>query len=263
MNSVMKIYFIITGHNCGELLAACFGSLLRQTSNQWHAIYVDDASTDNTLTIAQDHYFQHPHFFTILANETRALKSYGFLRAINGLSPNIIIAELDGDDELINIDTVSELIHLHTQFDLVYTNHTTTNFSKREWIKWRSTPLPPGWTRSYPIREAVWDINNFPGHLRTFKKFLFDQIDQADFVFNGELLKVAFDLVYYTILLEMTPTKKIYFHDKNCYHYKVREMNDQFIEDDLIAIGKKDEQHDMRQTQIDIWLKNKSPYLRH
>lgn len=259
----MKVYFIITGHNCEEEIAACFRSLLKQNSCQWHAIYIDDASTDRTLKVSQDFCQQYPQFFTILTNETRSLKAFSFLKAISGLSPDTVIAELDGDDELIDINTVRELLDLHMQFDLVYTNHITTNFSKRDWVTWRSTPLPVGWTRLFPERQSVWNTNNFPGHLRTFKKYLFDEINPVDFTFNGELLRVAFDLVYYTILLELTPTKKIYFLDKDCYHYKVREMNDQFIEDDLIATGVAEAHHDMRQTQIDIWLKSKPPYLRH
>jgi glycosyltransferase involved in cell wall biosynthesis len=227
-----------------------------QSSDDWKVIFVDDASTDNSLEIAKCWQIRRADKFVLLSNKIRGYKTVGFLRALEYIPLNEIVAELDADDTLFTNSVVQELNELHKKYDLVYTQHATSNYSSRTWEAWRSTELPVNWTRHFPSREKVWDQRNFPGHLRTFKRHLFELIDRAVLWYQGEPLKVAFDLVYYTCLLEMVPKEKISFYDKICYHYKVREKNDQFIEDDLLEADNREHMKHWCQTEIDKWLKS-------
>src|ERR1700733_4534135 len=98
----MTLYFIITGYNCAAYLADCFGSLVLQTSDNWHAVYVDDASDDPSIDIARAWQRKYPDKFTLLTNRVRLLKTAGFLKAIEYCPFDSIVAELDGDDALLS-----------------------------------------------------------------------------------------------------------------------------------------------------------------
>jgi glycosyltransferase involved in cell wall biosynthesis len=253
----MKIYFVSTGYNCENYIRECFDSLLCQTSNQWHCVFVDDCSVDNTFHIAKQYEIKYPIFFTALCNNERSYKAVGFQRAVSLINSDSIIAELDVDDELACSNTVEELLLLHKKFDLVWTQHTTINKSSRYWDVWRSTRLPSKWNRNHPKRSDIWSKIFFPGHMRTFKKFLYDKIDPACFYYKGDPIKVAFDLVYYTSLLEITPIEYTCFYNKVCYKYVIRDNNDQFIEDDItIQKGINEKNGAFCQTIIEKWFKS-------
>ena len=252
----MKVYFVSTGYNCENYISACFDSLVSQTSDKWHCVFVDDFSSDNTLCIAEQYKAKYPDFFTVLCNNKRSYKTVGFQKAISLINSNSIIAELDADDKLVSYDTVDDLLLLHKKFDLVWTQHITSNKSSRHWDAWKSTQLPSKWNRNYPKRDAIWSKAFFPGHVRTFKKFLYDKLDLTYFYYRGEPLKVAFDLVYYTLLLEMTPFEHTCFYNKICYEYLIRDKNDQFLEDDITKQGINQSNEAFCQTVIEKWFKN-------
>ena len=69
-------------------------------------------------------------------------------------------------------------------------------------------------------------------------------------------MHAAFDLVYYTALLEMAPVSAICFYNRELYRYNVWEHCEDFREKDLTAAGVKDSNRRMCQTEIDRWFKS-------
>ena len=55
-------------------------------------------------------------------------------------------------------------------------------------------------------------------HLRTFRKSLWDQIDQEDLKDNGEFYKVAWDMAFMYPMIEMA-AERVKFIDKILYMY--------------------------------------------
>ncbi len=96
---LMKPFFtvIICVFNRAELLPRALDSLLAQTEEDWEALVVDDASTDNTAQVVQN-YATNDRRITLLTRDvnggTSAARNTGILSA-NGL----FLTFLDSDDE--------------------------------------------------------------------------------------------------------------------------------------------------------------------
>lgn len=251
------IYFIVTGQQNESRLPECFDSLLSQTSSRWRCIYTDDASTDKSLAIAHTYKERWPKHFAVLTSPTRRYKTIHFFRACQLVPPSAIVAELDADDRLIDRDVVKDLSFLHMFFDMVWTQHVTTNLTKKKWDIWRSTPLPPHWSRNNGSGTDVWSKQYFPGHMRTFKRFLFDYIDFETFIFRNKIIKAAFDMVYYTTLLELVPDDFICFYDKTSYEYRILPHNEEFVEYALRSSVRAQDVPQRLQTAVDRWFKRK------
>lgn len=248
-------YFIVAGRQNGPWLSYCFESLLQQISADWHCIYVDDASTDQSVSVAEKYQKNYPEHFTILKNEQRLLKAVSFNKACKLIPSTAVVAEMDADDRLLSNGVVNDLIILHTFFDVVWTQHITKNLTDLPWDTWHSTSLAANWSRKSAADNSVWSKEYFPGHMRTFKRFLFDYLDPKLFIFQDEPLKVAFDMVYYSSLLELVPTNFICFYDKDCYEYRILPHNDEFIERSMIKSQPTKKTSVFFQTTVDAWFK--------
>ena len=182
------------------------------------------------------------------------------MKACDLVPMNGIVAELDADDRLIDKKAVTNLLTLHKLFDLVWTQHKTVNKTNQKWDTWKSTWLPEGWTRYYTRQdEDVWTKQFFPGHMRTFKKFLLNCLDSSVLQYGGKPVKAAFDLVYYTNLLEMVPSDAQCFYNQIVYEYNIWDHNEDFVELELVANNKKQENLDLSQVEMNHWLKKFPP----
>lgn len=261
MTAFSPLWFVVIGRNCAHTVRSCLDSLLAQELDAWRCIVVDDASDDGTLTLARRYADASGGRITVLRNDTRRFKAVSFLRALELVPEDGIVAELDLDDQLSSTSAVGDLLRLHARFDVVWTQHVTVNHTARPWTTWRSTPLPAGWTRRSAEGDRVWSASYFPGHLRTFKKYLFDRLDRAMFSYAGEPLRVAFDMVYYTAILELAPHALAFFYDRPLYTYNIWGHNDEFTEIDSVAAGLGAARPELCQSAMDRWFK-RLPVLR-
>jgi glycosyltransferase involved in cell wall biosynthesis len=250
-----ELCFVVTGRNCRSYAAACLDSLLAQRSTCWKGILVDDSSDDGTCDILASYQRQRPDKFELVVNSRRLFKAESFTLALQRLPPTSIVAELDLDDSLRDPCAVDDVLVLHRLFDVVWTQHQTVNHTKREWNTWRSTPLPSGWSRATAARERVWSKDYFPGHMRTFKKYLFDAVADESLLFDGQPLRVAFDMAYYTAIIESVPDSARCFYDKPVYTYNVWDHNDEFKELALARVGIQARHRAWCQSEMDKWFK--------
>lgn len=255
MPSFTPLWFIVTGRNCSHTVRTCLDSLLQQSSGAWRCVVVDDGSGDGTFELAREYARAHPERILALRNETRLHKAVSFVNALGLVPDDGIVAELDLDDELSSTSAVDDLLRLHAHYDVVWTQHATVNHTMRPWTTWRSTPLPAGWTRRVPEDDRVWSASYFPGHLRTFKKYLFDAIDSRTFLFEREPLLVAFDMVYYTAIVELAPDPLVCFYDRPIHRYHVWPHNDDFLEIDTRSAGLHASSRRLCQSEMDRWFK--------
>ena len=249
---------IIIGRNCERAVKGCLGSLLSQACQDWECIIVDDHSDDETYEIARSITECDPRF-RLLRTSRRSFKAACFDLALELTRPNSIIAELDLDDHLSSSDAVGAILCLHVRYDVVWTQHVTVNRSPRPWTMWRSTPLPRNWNRRTAGDNRVWSKDYFPGHLRTFKRYLIDQLNRENWLYNGMPVKVAFDMVYYTAILEVAQSGTKCFYNKDLYTYNVWPNNDDFTEVDLKLDGLAHLNPDMCQSAMDSWFKREAP----
>jgi hypothetical protein len=148
--------------------------------------------------------------------------------------PHEVIVELDGDDQLLGADVAIEIAALHRDFDVVWTQHLIDHRDFPNWDIWHSTPLPDRWTRLEPWRPSIWTRDMFPGHLRTFKRHLFDVVREQDLKWDGEWIRSAADVAYFTPILEAAPEPWKYHYARPCASYRITAAND-FLNDHVAA----------------------------
>lgn len=92
----IKISIITPAYNAAQYLAECIGSVQSQTYENWEMIIVDDASEDNTYSIAEEYAMQDKRIKLIRHNV-----NYGVAKARNmalSVASGGYIAFLDADD---------------------------------------------------------------------------------------------------------------------------------------------------------------------
>lgn len=224
------VSFNVTTRNCSQYLEKCLKSIVNQCDDNWSCVVTDDASDDGTWEVVKKYEIITKGKIKGIRNTERLWKARNFHNATINLTPYTIVIELDGDDYLIDENVVSEIRRLHQTYDLVWTQHEIDKEHYVDWHSWTSTLLEWNWTRNFPARNAIWNKAHHPGHLRTFKKFLYDEIPIDDFMFNNKWVKTAFDCIYYTALIEMTEPRLRYFYDKSLLIYNVLPHNDTFMD---------------------------------
>lgn len=225
-----RVVFVITVRNAANWIAQCLHSVRRQRGDHWRAIVVDDASEDDTWRQMSEFAQEWPTSLTLQRTRTRRWKMFNFAHAMRECEPHEVIVELDGDDWLLRDDVATEIASLHRNFDAVWTQHTIDHGAFPDWDVWHSTSLPDRWTRHEPWRPSIWTRDMFPGHLRSFKRSLFDVVRDEDMRWNGEWIRSAADVAYFTPILEATAEPWKYHYARPCACYRITAAND-FLKD--------------------------------
>lgn len=136
-----KVSVVATCHNLARYLDDALQSVIRQTSNDWECLIVDDASTDNTRTIAALRVKSDDRFRYLKTPENLKLsgaRNYGWQHA-NGR----YIIFLDADDMLAPnaLDTLSQALDIRSDLHIVYGRLDTVNDQGEEQ---KRNPFPSG-----------------------------------------------------------------------------------------------------------------------
>lgn len=107
-----RVAIVVTAHNESSLLADCLRSLLRQTTDAWECVVMDDKSTDDTLDVARSVAGNDPRF-RIYAND-RNVGQGPQRNAGVSLTSAPFVAFLDGDDFLFAEAIASRLAALES-----------------------------------------------------------------------------------------------------------------------------------------------------
>ena len=193
---------IINCGPCEEWIGHCLSSLRSQSVRDWEAFVtvdnVGDRTYQNAVTARG-----HDARINIHRNEGR---HYSMRNLIDGIArskaePDDIIVILDGDDWLMHDDSLRIIARTYAQENCWLT-----------YGSWRSNdPRTPGCWPPYPddtmdFRSLQW----LGTAIRTWKKWLWDQIDPAGFRDRyGEHFRVVEDLAAMFPMMEMTTTRRM------------------------------------------------------
>jgi glycosyltransferase involved in cell wall biosynthesis len=212
---------IVPVYNAVEYIGKCLDSIFSQNYKEFRVVVIDDCSDDGTIEVVKkypvDIYINKQHMGTGLVGMIEAIRIFG--------KEEDIIVEVDGDDWLAGDFVLSYLNDVY-QDDVWLTYGQYSPLSgkyknyccdlldikvKNEIGEWVDRPQ-----HSYNYRESgIWVTS----HLRTFKKWLWDKIDDNDFRDeNGEYLKFACDAAAMYPMIEMAGIH-IKFIDKVLYIY--------------------------------------------
>src|SRR5271170_2059939 len=91
---------IIPSRNNSEWCERNIGMLANQDYDNWHAIYINDASTDDTAekVVALSTYYQLEDKITLINNETRQGAMANIYKAVHMCNDSDIVITYDGDD---------------------------------------------------------------------------------------------------------------------------------------------------------------------
>jgi glycosyltransferase involved in cell wall biosynthesis len=190
---------IIPSYNNNTWYKQNLDSLLSQTYDHWHAIYIDDNSSDGTGDAVQAYLEQHTknNAITLIKNSKRLGALSNIYTAIMQCPDDAIIVTLDGDDWFAHPRVLERINQIYQDSHV--------------WMTYGSYQIYPdkligGWQ---PIPKKVIETNNFRNapwystHLRTFYAWLFKRIQREDLMHEGLFLQVTWDMAFMFPMLEM------------------------------------------------------------
>ena len=220
--SEQEIVVVSTFYNCQDYIARCIESVVTQDYDNYRHILIDDASTDNTVDILLAALDRLPDYiqdkFSIVYNQERLGAVYNQVTAIREISnPNAIVMILDGDDSLVNDNTI------FNYYNSVYDGNTEFTYgscwSMADSIPLISQPYPEQvrQTRTYRQHHFNWILPYT--HLRTFSKYLIDGLDDSMFKNQGQWFRAGGDGSTFYALIEAADPNRVKCLQQIVYNY--------------------------------------------
>ncbi|MGF9562854.1 glycosyltransferase family A protein [Neorhizobium sp. JUb45] len=198
----------MTGRNCDRYVKRAIASIAEQTLDAVHILFIDDASTDETASIAQAELTRlFPDKHTLISNELqygKARNAWEHLRPRAGKTD--FIAVVDADDQLISPTILERMRQFYIAgHDVVWTNYATDSG-----FIGGNKALDP----NVPPRRQGWKTS----HFFSFRAELLLTVPVEYFQNSqGEWLKAACDIALAMPILDQTRRYK--FIPENAYRY--------------------------------------------
>lgn len=217
-------------YNAEEYIRKCILSVASQDYDNYQMVLINDASTDNSLKIVQETLELFPEAlrkkFIVINNEQNMGAVHnqvmGFLKA----SDDDIIMLLDGDDCLIPDNNIFHY------YNTLYDGSTEFTYGSM-WSQADDIPLIAQEypehvkeTKTYRQHHFAWAIPYT--HLRTFKKYLVNNIPLTEFQDDaGNWFRAGGDNATFYSILEQADPKKVKALQKIVYSYNdINPLND-------------------------------------
>jgi FkbM family methyltransferase len=225
------IVIISPFYNCATYITKCIQSVAGQDYDNYVHILIDDCSTDNTVEVVKATVSALPKevqdkFLLAVNTENQGAVRNQIERIRSLTNNNSIIMLLDGDDSLVNDNTI------FSQYNALYDG--TTEFSYGScWSMVDNIPLI-----SQPYPEHVKQARDYRNHhfnwilpythLRTFRKYLLNDIPDSLFQNErGEWFKAGGDGSVFYALIETADPDKVKCLQDIVYNYNdINPLND-------------------------------------
>ena len=207
-----KFIVVVPHYNAEKWVLKCLKSLKLQEYSNYECIIMDDASTDNSTSLIEKFIKDEDKFTLVRNRENIGPLGNAYLAVMNhtnhAASDDIIVI-LDGDDFLYSKRTLNILNDCYNSNDCWMTYGSDINLSDRKRGKF-SQAIPEYVIDNNLYRQFKWTTS----HLRTYKKFLVENVDIRDLKDDqGAFFKAAGDLAMMFPMLEMSREKACYIHD--------------------------------------------------
>ena len=198
---------VVPVRNAEKWIGKCLQSVVKQREQGlgFDCTVIDDASSDGTWDEIQKVVAKDFRFKTI-QNNVRSGSLFNICRTISNQSnrqPADVIVIVDGDDWLVHEDVFRTL---------------RNEYMKGAWMtygSWRDTSGKLAWMGAYPARVAREGLHRTVpwagSHLKTFKRFLFDQVQPDAFKNDaGEWFTIGGDVALMIPMLEMARQRAVF-----------------------------------------------------
>lgn len=186
-------------------------ALRTQNYDNWHAIYINDASTDDTRQKVENFIekYQLQDKITLINNETKQGAMSNIYKAVHMCNDTDIVVNYDGDDWFSGPDSLTILNQAYEDENI--------------WMTYGSYSVYPTAVKgdcTGPVSHDVIASNSYrsspclcTGHLRTFYAWLFKCIKREDLQINGVFFPMTYDLAMMYPMLELSGGRFKYILD--------------------------------------------------
>lgn len=215
---------VVPVYKAGPWIGRCLRTIRRQTVRDFLCIVLDDQSPDDTYERAQAEVAGDDRFLVERTPERR-LALGNIVEGIRRSSTDDedVIVTVDGDDWLAHAEVLALLDRHYADPDvwLTYGSHRRWKNKLRHRLGLKKRL---GIANAYP--NAITEARFFrwheftASHLRTFRKFLWDAVDDADLRDDaGVYYRTAWDLAVMFPMMEMAGPAHIRFIEEMIYVY--------------------------------------------
>jgi glycosyltransferase involved in cell wall biosynthesis len=209
-----RFRIIITNYNAVKYINKCLDSAVAQDYPNFDVVVVDDCSTDGTWDIIQQYkVYSIRHKKNICCGVVSIKEGMNYLP----MNKDDIVVLLSGDDYLNDDRVLATLNEAYTDdIWMTYGQFVPISGGYPAYCK----PIPD--TRTYR-KEPVW----YASHLITFRRWLWDKIDDNDFKYKNDYTHYATDAAMLFPMIEMCGKKHMKFIEKILYVYN--DMNPECV----------------------------------
>jgi glycosyltransferase involved in cell wall biosynthesis len=211
--------------NSEAWVARSIESVRQQTYRNFRQVVIDDVSTDGTFAAAQAAATGDPNI-EVIRNEERRFPLGNLVKAtaLAGQAPDDVVIVVDGDDWLAHPRVLEHMakIYVDSEVWLTYGSH---RFLRRPLMD-RLLRRKHVRTGAYPESTARLNLYRYnpgpflAGHLRTYRKFLWDAIRDEDLRDDdGRYWPAAGDAASMFPMMEMATQRHIRFVPQVLYVY--------------------------------------------
>jgi glycosyltransferase involved in cell wall biosynthesis len=199
---VTRFKVVMNGGACAPFIARAIGSLLTQGWRDWDAVVTIDPCGDDAYERAVEAAGGDGRI-AIVRNDRRLYAMENVVRAVrrSGEDPQDIVVILDADDWLATGDALEIVARTYAKHDAWLTYGSwASNVPSGNQGRW-----PPYADDTTDFRRSEWRGTA----LRTFKRWLFDRIDDRDLRDgDGHYFRIVEDQAYMLPMLEMATTRR-------------------------------------------------------
>jgi hypothetical protein len=218
-------------YNAENYIERCISSIAQQDYENYQLILINDASSDNSLVVAQKTIDKLPKTIqdkiSLVNNESNKGEVYNHISSLmNFINEDDIVMLVDGDDWLVNNNTIFHLYNDLYQQGAEFTYGSCWSLTDNIPLIAQDYPNEVKLNKTYRKHKFAW---NMPyTHLRTFSKRLFKDINQNIFKdADGNWLRAGGDGSLFYEMIERANSNKIVAVKEIVYNYNdVNPLND-------------------------------------
>lgn len=245
-----KLIVMILSYNNALFYRFNLESILTQSYDNYHVIYVDDCSTDGTADLVQAHVDAtgSADRVTLIRHTQRMHQLQGVFDVLDRAPDDSIIVTVDGDDALLPgaLDLINkvycitdpalkqEIPKFHIRVDGLLP-------TQEVWMTFGSFVLYPKGRHARIRKYTREEVNTASyrsapfnaGHPRTFYAWLAKKIKREDLLINGTLPAVSYDTGLSFAMLEMAAGRFFFIPDILAVYNRSNPINDDKVKKDL------------------------------
>ena len=208
----MNVIFIVPCYNMSSNFDKLISSIISQNDDRWMCTMIDDISEDDTWNKISNLCLNNEKFHGI-KNKNKKFALRNIVETSRLFQDrDVVIAVIDGDDQLCNDDTVSLLLDEYDSgSDIVWTAH-----------EWDINGMNISREMPDNVDPYMWPWSS--SHLRTFRTSLISDISDNNFLNpSGEWFKRGYDQALMLPILSLTNKRK--YIDNVCYKYNINSVS--------------------------------------